>query len=486
MKLLVIGLDCAAPEILFQDEHLPNIRRLMEMGCHGRLESIIPPITVPAWMCMSTGQDPGSLGVYGFRNRTDHSYAGLGIVNASSIRELALWDQVGREGKRAVVVGVPPGYPPRKVSGTFVSGFMTPDPRENIFTHPASVKEEIARLVGDYPVDVRNFRTHNKPWLKEEIHSMTRKHFQVIRHLMQHTEWDYFQFVEIGLDRIQHGFWKFHDPEHRQHEPGNPYQTVIRDYYRYLDEEIGELLALLSDETAVLVVSDHGAQRLDGGFCVNEWLIREGLLCLHHYPDEITPFSKLSVDWGRTKVWSEGGYYARVFLNVKGREPEGVIEPGDYEKVRDEVKARLESTTDDHGKPMGTLVFKPEEVYREVGNVAPDLIVHFGALYWRSIGGVGYPDVHIQENDTGPDDCNHAQHGAFILAAPGSPLQGEREGAHLLDIAPTLLELGGYDPLPGMQGRSLLGAVPSGAGAVLSGQEEELLRERLSGLGYIS
>ena len=74
-------------------------------------------------------------------------------------------------------------------------------------------------------------------------------------------------------------------------------------------------------------------QRLDGGFCVNEWLVREGLLVLKSYPKEVTPFAKLDVDWEKTKVWSEGGYYARVFLNVKGREPQGVIDPADYEVV---------------------------------------------------------------------------------------------------------------------------------------------------------
>ncbi len=92
---------------------------------------------------------------------------------------------------------------------------------------------------------------------------------------------------------------------------------------------------------------------------------------------------------------------------------------------------------------MGTLVFKPEEVYREVRGVAPDLIVHLGGLAWRSVGGVGYPSLHVQEDETGPDDCNHSQHGAFVLAAPGIEPLGEVEGAHLLDIAPTLLELGG-------------------------------------------
>lgn len=482
MKILVIGLDCAAPELLLGDERLVNFRRLMEVGCYGRLESVVPPITVPAWMCMSTSQDPGSLGVYGFRNRTDYSYDGLAIVNSKSIQEFTIWDQIVREGGRAIIIGVPPSYPPRKLNGICVGCFMTPDTTKNIYTHPVAVQQEIANLVGEYPVDAKGFRTDNKDWLKDEIYAMSRKHFTVVRHFMQNQEWDYLHFVEIGLDRIHHGFWQYHDPQHVQFEPDNPYQEVIRDYYLYLDEELGRIFELLDDDTAVLVVSDHGAQRLDGGFCVNEWLVREGLLVLNEYPKEITPFAKLNVNWEKTRVWSEGGYYARVFFNVKGREPQGVIDPSAYEAFRDEVKAMFEATVDDKGQPMGTLVFKPQAIYKNVRNVAPDLIVHFGGLYWRSIGGVGYPTLHTQENDTGPDGCNHAQFGAFILAAPNNPLQGEIEGAHLLDIAPTLLELGGYDIPNSMQGRSLVAGQVLGP---LSMDEEEIIRERLSGLGYI-
>src|SRR5262249_16774781 len=170
-----------------------------------------------------------------------------------------------------------------------------------------------------------------------------RKHFTVLRHLVQNTEWDYFQFVEIGLDRLHHGFWKYHDPEHVLHEPGSPYRDVIRDYYLYLDDEVGRLFDALSEGAAVAGGAGDGAQRLDGGFCVNEWLVREGLLVLNEYPKEVTPFGKLSVDWSRTKVWSEGGYYARVFFNVKGREPQGTIDPADYEKIRDAMKAKLEA-----------------------------------------------------------------------------------------------------------------------------------------------
>lgn len=486
MKILVIGLDCAAPELLFGDERLVNFRRLMEFGCYGRLESVIPPITIPAWMCLATSQDPGSLGVYGFRNRTDHSYGGLELVNSKSIQELTIWDQIAREGGRSIIIGVPPSFPPRKVNGISVGCFMTPDPSQNIYTHPASVKEDIGNIVGEYPVDVKGFRTDQKDWLKDQIYDMSCKHFEVVRHFLQNQEWDYFQFVEIGLDRIHHGFWQYHDPQHILHEPNNPYQEVIRDYYLYLDDELGKIFEVLDDDTAVLVVSDHGAQRLDGGFCVNEWLVREGLLVLNEYPQEVTPFSQLDVNWEKTKVWSEGGYYARVFFNVKGREPQGTIDPVDYETFRDKIKAKFEATVDEKGRSLGTDVFKPQEVYQTVRNVAPDLIVHFGGLYWRSIGGVGYPSIYIQENDTGPDGCNHAQYGGFILVAPNNPLQGEIEGAHLLDIAPTLLELGGYDIPPSMQGKSLLDGQALDLDTGLSADEEEILRERLSGLGYIS
>lgn len=488
MKTLVIGLDSAVPELLFGDERLTNIRRLMDGGCYGPLETIIPPITVPAWMCMATSQDPGSLGVYGFRNRRDHSYDGLSIVNSKAIQDLTIWDQVAREGKRSTIVGVPPSFPPRKINGVCVGCFLTPDTRTDSYTHPPEVKEEIKALTADYSVDVKGFRTFDKDWLKQEIYETSRKHFEVVRHLMRNTDWDYFQFVEICLDRLQHGFWKYHDPQHVLHQPDSPYRDVITDYYLYLDDEIGKVLELLDDDTSILVMSDHGAQRLDGGFCINEWLIKQGWLVLNEYPTEVTPFSKLSVNWDETKVWSEGGYYARVFFNVKDREPRGIIDPADYEKFRDEVEVKLKELKDDKNQHMGTLVFKPDQIYRTVRNVAPDLIVHFGGLYWRSIGGVGYPGFHVQENDTGPDDCNHGQFGSFILASSNNSYRGRLEGVHILDLAPTLLEIAGYDIPNTMQGKSLPLSTISQPNQDLdySPTAEEIIRARLSGLGYIS
>ena len=120
-------------------------------------------------------------------------------------------------------------------------------------------------------------------------------------------------------------------------------------------------------------------------------------------------------------------------------------------------------------------MFQPRHLYRGLRNVPPDLIVHFGALYWRSIGGLGYDSLYLQENDTGPDDCNHAQFGSFLLAAPNLPLRGEVEGMRLLDIAPTLLDLAGH-PIPeSMQGSSL---AARGAGEMECGQLVEKIGRR--------
>jgi predicted AlkP superfamily phosphohydrolase/phosphomutase len=290
---------------------------------------------------------------------------------------------------------------------------------------------------------------------------MTEKRFTVAKHLMQNKEWDFFMLVEMGPDRIHHGFWKYCDPTHRKYKPGSQYEHAIKDYYIYLDEEIGEMLKLIDDNTAVMVVSDHGAKRMDGGICVNEWLIKEGYLSLEEYPQQMVSFSDVEVDWSRTQAWGEGGYYARIFMNVKGREPNGVIKPKNYEKVCDEIARKLEALGDENGRPIGTKVFKPQEIYPVVNGVPPDLIVYFGNLFWRSVGSVGLNTIHTFENDTGPDDANHDQYGIFVLTVPGktserqaqSEMPAPRDGLHLMDVAPTVLKLLNVDVPEDMEGK---------------------------------
>ena len=111
---------------------------------------------------------------------------------------------------------------------------------------------------------------------------------------------------------------------------------------------------------------------------------------------------------------------------------------------------------DQTGRKMTNRVFEPDEIYGTAIGDKPDFMVYFDDLDWRSAGTVGHDSLYLSENDTGPDDCNHAQFGSFLLAAPNLPVRGEIEGMHLLDIAPTLLELAGEDVPASMQGASLL------------------------------
>jgi predicted AlkP superfamily phosphohydrolase/phosphomutase len=316
---------------------------------------------------------------------------------------------------------------------------------------------------------------------------MSRKQFDVVRHLLQKYEWDYFQFVESGLDRIQHGFWQFHDPRHLLYKPGNPYENVIRDYYLYLDNEIGKIFDLVEDDTAILIVSGFGTERNDGGFCVNEWLRNEGLLVLNEYPREITRFDKLNVNWEKTKVWWQGSCCAGVFMNVKGREPQGIIEKGDYEKFRNEIKEKMEKTLKGKDGSLDNFVFKPEEIYAAVVNEAPDLIMCLGGLCLQLIDSIGHGTVYPQGKESGIEGCKHGRFGGFILGAPNNLLRGGVDGAHLLDIAPTLLELGGYEVPVSMQGKSLITGrtIEERTDSNSSGDEKEAIRQRLKGLGYI-
>jgi predicted AlkP superfamily phosphohydrolase/phosphomutase len=463
-RALVIGLDCAEPSLVFDRwrGQLPVLGGLMERGIWGPLESVVPPITVPAWSCMLSGRDPGELGIYGFRNRRDYSYDGLTTANGDAVRVPRVWDVLSAAGKQVGVVGVPGTYPPKPVNGHLITCFMTPSTGEQ-FTWPPAFRDDVLRWAGgDYLLDVREFRTDNKPWLLEQVYTMTDRRFSVAEHMLREQDADCFMLVEMGTDRMHHGFWRYQAPDHPRYEPGNRYERVILDYYRYLDERIGRLLQLVPDDTAVLVVSDHGAKTMHGGIRVNDWLRKEGYLRLSEATPPNTRLAEATIDWSRTMAWGEGGYYARIFCNVAGREPQGVVPPEEHEALQRELKAKLEAISDEDGNPIGTRVFLPREVYREVTGIPPDLIVYFGDLAWRSIGTVGSDAIHTRENDTGPDDANHAPHGICIYANPALPPAGRRAGLQLFDIGRTLLSLFDCAPPPGMRGRVIGGDEAAG------------------------
>jgi predicted AlkP superfamily phosphohydrolase/phosphomutase len=127
-KVLVIGLDCVPPELVFEQwrDFLPNFRRVMNDGVWGTFESCIPAITVPAWSSMPTSKEFGTLGFYGFRNRSNYSYEKYTLANANLVKTDRVWDIFSRAGKQVITIGAPQTYPPKPVNGMQVGCFLSP------------------------------------------------------------------------------------------------------------------------------------------------------------------------------------------------------------------------------------------------------------------------------------------------------------------------------------------------------------------------
>ena len=439
-KLLVIGLDCVPPNLLYKEfkEELPNISMLLDDGYKAEMKTTNPPITIPAWAVMTTGKSPGELGIYGFRHRIKGKYNDFYIVNSRYIKTPAIWDVIGRKDLKSIVVGVPPSYPPKPIKGYMVSGFITPGP-ESRYTFPITLKRTLEKSFGKYIFDVV-YRSEDKDRIVEELWKMTIQHFKIYSYLASKDWWTLMMFVEIGTDRVHHAFWGYMDKEHHKYTPGNKYEKIIEEYYKLVDEKIGELLKNVPKDTVISIVSDHGAKRMKGAFVINQWMIKEGYMKLQKSVGQGTELKDAPVDWKNTLAWGWGGYYARIFLNVKGREPYGIIEPEDYEHYRDELKEKIQRIRGPNGEEWKTKVYRPEELYPVVRGDPPDLIVYFDDLYWRSAGTLGWPTMYLKENDRGPDDAVHDWIGVFTLYDPENTVDRKEKRVDIQDISKIYLE----------------------------------------------
>lgn len=433
-RVLFFGLDCASPELVFgrfRDE-LPVLSGLLDGASYGTLRAVHPPITIPAWASMLTGRDPGVLGLYGFRERRDRAGGPAFLADSRSLRAPTVWDLAGRAGFDSIVVGFPPSYPVRPLRGCMVSGPLTPDDAV-CSTFPDQLGAEIREWVGRYRFDVAAHRGGDVERVRAEVWEMTERRFGVLRELLRRRPWRFCFVHEIGLDRLQHACWP------RSDDWDDPGARILLEYYRLLDAEIGAALEL-APEAVVLVASDHGARRLEGSFCINEWLRAEGHLVLRETPEVAEPLDPAKVDWARTEAWADGGHCGRVYLPHASRDARGALASAEGRALRDRLREKLERLHGPDGAPLGSAVCLPEEVYAGVRGVAPDLLVYPGDLALRCAGSVGVGQLFLDENDTGPDRANHAWEGLFLLRDPERPGRGRLEGRHQLDVAPTLLE----------------------------------------------
>jgi predicted AlkP superfamily phosphohydrolase/phosphomutase len=326
------------------------------------------------------------------------------------------------------------------VNGTYVSDFLTPDDASDFVSPPSMLPLVRAAAGGEYVFDV-TFRAEDRDRVEREIFAMTRKRFAVVQALWGQERWDFFAVHEIGPDRIHHAFWKYFDPSHPKYISNSPFNSIAERYYALLDEEIGHLLEKVPEDVLVWIASDHGSQAMDGCFCINDWLIQEGYLHLKGArPPPGTAIEAVEIDWRKSRVWGSGGYYARLFFNVIGREPEGIVDRREIPALTKELESKLQKVTRPDGQVLGVQLLDPAKIYREVRGDAPDLMAYFGDLRWRSAGTIGYDSLFLSENDTGPDDSVHSMDGFFILYDPNQHGSGTRlADQSILDVAPTLL-----------------------------------------------
>ena len=302
-RLLLVGLDSASPQLAFDSfaNDLPTLGALRRAGTWGVLRSCIPSITVPAWSSMLGGRDPGELGLYGFRQRVRGSYRKQRLADSRSLRHPRAHDLLGADGRDCLVMGLPQTWPVQPLRGHLVSGPLTPG-LDSACTWPAVLRQEMRQLAPNYLFDLPDYRAWDRERLLQTLIDMAEQQHRVFCHLLRTKPWDFALQVHMGLDRVQHVFWSDHDPRHRAHTPGGRWQNALRDFYVLLDGMLGELMDLAGEDCDLLVASDHGAKRMDGGICVNEWLWREGWLRLKGDPpdDRLSGLADLEVDWANT------------------------------------------------------------------------------------------------------------------------------------------------------------------------------------------
>ncbi len=534
-RILIVGLDGATFDVLdplMADGHMPHLKALVAGGTAGILESTKPPITPAAWTTFMTGKGPGRHGIIDFE-KYDVRTNTLEFNHTQAILEKTIWEILSEKGIRVGSISLPMTYPPRKVNGFMISGFETPDV-DTEFTYPPDLKDEILRRWPDYTYRTnwqRRVFAHRRVFAENIAH--IEKSFvqgcEIAEFCTERYGWDVMMALFKLVDNLQHKAWR-HLPSHGPARDPALTQMVIRCFER-LDDTIGRLVRLAEQQGAtILVMSDHGHGSLDGKAQPNLLLKQWGYLTLRNplertrtragyllhratkrknsrFAEPNMPIERdLAIDWSRTRACvMHAGMYGFLYLTRNDRWPGGIVDPGDYESLRDDLAERFRRIECSHPKlgrcPVFPEVHKPEELYecsREENEWLPDLLLvpAEGLAVVRKIRGF----TPVRWTSDRRMEGTHRVEG--ILAASGPHVRkGQRLDGKIADIAPTLLAALGL-PVPiDMEGRALteLFDVPmqvefeppqkreraATERQVYSPEEMEALTERLSDLGYL-
>ena len=387
---------------------------------------------------MVTGASPGKLGIYGFKNRVDHSYHRRALPSSLSVPLPTLWQLTSEHNLRNKILTVPQTYPARPLKGQLVAGFPIPDMNGPV-SYPRNLWGALQNEVPSFQIDLEDFRHTHPSQVYTDVIEMTHSRFKVAERWLKASDWDFFMMVEMGPDRLHHALWSFCDPQHPSFDPQHPLATAIEDYYKLLDKKLKALLSSLSKDDLLLVVSDHGAQRMTGGLALNQWLVDEGYLTLSNSHPKKGPLLLEQVDWTNTRAWADGGYVGRIYFNIKGREPKGSVPQEQIESLTREITTKLNKLRGEQNEDLLIETLNPEQAYgSDRRGVPPDLTLLIQNMSYRVLGTLGHPKYMTRENDTGSDGANHARDGIVIATGP-KILPAHRLDLSIYDIAPTVL-----------------------------------------------
>ena len=455
-KVLVVGLDALDPALVNRWlPDLPHLRQLIASGISGPLQSIIQPVTPAAWTAMLNGRNQGHFGFTDFFYRPSLGYEPPRLVHSGAIKSPTLTHYVAKADMRAIMVGVPISYPPIQTSGGIcVSCFMAPSLQRGI-TSPTDLQAEILAVTShpyllDVAVDEVGYADQDA--LVAQLINFDKQRFDIAHHLMQTKPWELLFLTCMGTDRVGHYFMRYQDPTHRWYPGETEYADAIRQQYRYCDQRLGELIADAGPETTVLVVSDHGMQRLDGRVYLNRWLMEHGYLHLKKEPDGPLNITAAQVDWQRTKAWALG-YGGQIYMNARGRQPIGCVPLERIDELCREIVEGLSQLNDSEGTPLQVTSYFGSDLFDgPYADRCPDLCLQFNNLHYLVSNRVDPGPLVVPVGSDDVDTGCHAMQGFFAMAGPKVPAYGRFQALHILDVAPTILDLLNL-PLPDLEGQ---------------------------------
>jgi len=542
-RFAVIGLDGANLEFIERGAEagrLPALARVLKEGARAPLESIHSINTVPAWKVMTTGKNPGKLGCFDFVSKRPDSYEQV-LFNATLVSDKELWDYTVDTGGRVGVFNVPGTYPPRPVNGVMVSGLMTPS-AEVEFTYPADFREEVLRLAGGtYEPDITRPASGDPGEELDIMRRVTDVHARTGAHIIDSLQPDFFMGVLTVTDKVQHHYWHVTDPEHPGYDPALAAQLgdPIMEMYALADSVVGDWLERLGPEVDVLIVSDHGARSMGGMFHVNQWLYEEGLLfpkdearrqlrrrgvdqIYNLMPEWVKraarPFTQQALghhvarsvdavfDMRRTRAYMLSS--GQLYFNVKGRDPQGIVEPGaEYDalaaRIRDGLSRVRDPLTD---RRLEFEIWQRDDIWHgPYLDRAPDMLIQMSDPFYDKAANLtdhGSPFSFYGQHYTDFVGV-HRRMGALLAIGPQIQPGTRLDGANILDVAPTALHVMGL-PIPrDMDGQVLTGLLrPDSESArrapayqdesMLAGEKDEgfsedeaaVVAQRLKDLGY--